>query len=134
MLKTYKGSCHCGKVRFEADIDLASGTGRCNCSICRKRRSWAVLLKPEQFRLLSGADDLNSYSFGTGQGRHRFCTTCGISAFSEGTVEQLGGAFVSVQLGCLDDATPEELIAAPVNYGNGRDNQWWAAPDVTGHL
>jgi hypothetical protein len=134
MLKTYKGSCHCGKVRFEADIDLAAGTGRCNCSICTKRRSWAVLLKPDRFRLLQGEEALRDYAFGTRQGRYRFCATCGCGPFSEGNIEQLGGAFVSVQLGCLDDATPEELAAAPVTYSNGRDNTWWEPPAVTRHL
>lgn len=134
MLKTYKGGCHCGAVKFEADIDLAQGTNKCNCSICTKTRNWNVIIKPAAFRLLSGDAALSNYQFGTKAGHHLFCRHCGVRSFERGYIEQIGGDYVSVKLAALDDVEPRELIEAPVKYANGRDNSWWTPPAETRHL
>ena len=49
-------------------------------------------------------------------------------------VPELGGAFVSIAVGCLDDVSPEELAATPIHYGDGRNNAWWQPPAITSYL
>lgn len=132
-MKTYQGSCHCGAVRFEADIDLAQGTLKCNCSICMKGRFWPAIIQPEAFRLLTGKDELNNYKFLSMRDQHLFCRHCGVRPFVIGQSPRWG-RFYAVNVTCLDDVSDAELVAAPVTYVDGKHDRWDQAPAETRFL
>lgn len=117
MLKTYRGSCHCGAVTFEADLDLTQSSYRCNCSICRRTRFWPAVARPEQFRLLSGEAELTKYRFNTRNNQHFFCRYCGVRCFGVGNQTPIGRMY-GVNLGCLD-VTVEVLAQVPITYVDG---------------
>jgi len=129
---TYTGSCHCGAIRFEADLDLGQGSNRCNCSYCAKARAWFALAKGEEhFRLLDGAG-VAEYRW-TPPGMpaphltFTFCRTCGVRTYARGNVESLGGIFHAISVPALD-LTPEQFAAIPVRYINGRDGRYDEVP------
>jgi hypothetical protein len=132
-LKTYHGSCHCGAVQFEADIDLSLGTTRCNCSYCAKARAWYTLVPPEHFRLEWGADVQTEYQW-TPPGRthpnlhYCFCKICGVPTPSRGEQGPDGTPFHLVPLALLDDAGQDEL-AASIRYVDGRHGRFDQAPE-----
>ena len=132
MLKTYHGSCHCGAVKFEADLDLTQNTYRCNCSICRRTRFWPAVARESAFRLLAGESELTQYLFNSRKNQHYFCRHCGVRAFGVGTETPIGKMY-GVNLGCLNGVTEEELSRLPIVYVDGRnDNQ--SQPEFLGHL
>ena len=83
MLKTYSGSCHCGAVRYEADIDLSQGTGKCNCTFCTGRGSGGQSSNPVR----SGCLPVR-WTFRTITGLAERCTTCfaNVEAFGPSSV------------------------------------------------
>jgi hypothetical protein len=135
MLKTYSGSCHCGAVQFAADLDVGAGTGKCNCSICTKMRLWSVRARPEAFRLLAGETELTDYQFNTKVAHHLFCKHCGVRPFEWVDIPNMtGGKYFNINVACLDGLDIDELMAAPVTYYDGANNDWRSRPADTRRL
>lgn len=133
MQKTYRGSCHCGAVTFEADLDLAQSTYRCNCSICRRTRFWPAVAREGGFRLLSGEGELTQYLFNTRKNQHYFCRHCGVRPFGVGTETPIGKMY-GVNLGCLEGITEEGLSHLPITYVDGGGDKWQSVPEFCAHL
>ncbi|WP_413288594.1 GFA family protein [Bdellovibrio sp. HCB337] len=132
--KTYKGSCHCGKISYQVEMDASQGSGRCNCSYCSRTRYWGTIVKPEAFKLLSGKGEFSDYQFNTMTGHHYFCKTCGVATHGEGYLEVLGGAYVSVNLATVEGIEKSEFINGPIRYADGLNNNWMNEPQEKRHL
>lgn len=74
------GGCHCGKVKFVV-IDEFTNAILCNCSVCTQKGFIHLIVKKENFKLLTSMNELTNYQFETKTASHLFCKTCGISSF-----------------------------------------------------
>jgi hypothetical protein len=126
--QTFHGSCKCGQIKFQAALDLSEGTSKCNCSACWKRRWWSIKSRPDDFTAVSGDELLSGEPF-------NFCPKCGVIPYVHVDAAPWNdGAYVSINVAALDDVDPQQLMAAPVKLYDGRNDNWWAAPEYSAHL
>ena len=78
--KTYRGSCHCGRIRFEVEAEI-DHVRACDCSICRRRGALNFRVPKENLRLLVPWEHLVLYQWGSRTARDYFCPVCGILPF-----------------------------------------------------
>jgi len=78
-MKTYEGSCFCGKVAFTVTGEPAA-MGYCHCNSCRQWSASPVnafsLWKPEAVKFTRGEDQVGTYHKGELSHR-RWCKACG---------------------------------------------------------
>src|SRR5712692_6036875 len=126
MMTTHEGGCHCGRVRFRIQVALEQTlVGECNCTICTNKGILHLPVAHERLEILSGAEDLATYLFGTGVAKHTFCRHCGMHPFYHPRTDPQN---YSVNARCLDAYDPATM--GPRRLFDGKN--WEAAFATTG--
>jgi len=114
-METRVGTCHCGAVRFEVDLDEGlSNLRRCNCSLCRRKGAIMAGVPVERLRVVAGADKLTLYQWNTRQARHYFCSVCGIYTHHQRRSNPREYGF---NIACIEGVDPFAL--GPIAVGDG---------------
>ena len=87
----------------------------CNCSICSRKGS-LLWFMPREALQVTGEDQLTTYTFNKHVIRHRFCKTCGVQPFGEGT-DPKGNATAAVNIRCLEDF---DFTQVPLQHWDGK--------------
>jgi hypothetical protein len=90
----------------------------CNCSICSRKGSLLWFVPRDKMRLLSPEDKTRTYTFNKHVIRHRFCPTCGIHPYGEGT-DPSGNRMAAINVRCLEGV---DFSSLPVKHFDGRSH------------
>ena len=93
----------------------------------------------DALRITKGKEAMRDYkavpsNWPEGDINHYMCPHCGAHTFSRGYLDFMGGNFWAVNVACLDDATEEELGAAPIVYEDGKHDRQLEPPAITSYL
>lgn len=111
---SYRGSCHCGQIRFEVQGEFDTAM-ECNCSHCSRKGYLLWFVPRPDFTLESPADALGTYTFNKHAIRHHFCPRCGCAPFGFGEFKGVEMAAINVR--CLEGV---ELASVKRKFVDGR--------------
>lgn len=114
-MKTESGSCHCGAVVFEVDLeDGLQNLRRCNCSLCRRKGAIMASVPVDGIRVVKGEDKLSLYQWNTNIAKHYFCSICGIYTHHQRRSDPTTCRF---NVACIDAVDPYDLQGVTVSDG-----------------
>lgn len=114
----FEGGCHCGAVRFRVRLRSREVLD-CNCSICAKKGHLHAISEPQDFELLQGEAELQTYRFGSRTAKHRFCRVCGIAPFY---IPRSHPNHVDVNARCLDELDADDFSVKRFDGRHWEDN------------
>ena len=109
----YKGSCHCGGIKFEVEGDLREVI-ECNCSICSRKGSLLGFVPQEKLKMLTPKERMSTYTFNKHVIQHHFCPTCGIHPLAKAT-DRSGKPMAAINVRCLEGVDLKRLEVKPFN-------------------
>ena len=112
----YKGSCHCGKVAYEVEMDALAEVMECNCSMCSRKGAKMAFVPGPKLKLTTPEENAGTYLFNKHVIEHRFCKGCGIHAYGVGRDRQ-GKPMAMLNVRCLEGV---DFDALPVKRFDGR--------------
>jgi len=112
----YRGSCHCGRIAFEVEGEIAHAMS-CNCSMCQRKGVLMWFVPRQAVTLLTPREHMSTYTFNKHVIKHHFCPVCGIHPFGEGIAPN-GQEMAAINVRCLDGI---DLPALKVQHFNGRE-------------
>ena len=127
------GNCHCGNIKYEADIDPGK-VYICHCTDCQSISGspfrWAVSIPAEKFRLLSGEPKTYKKRSDSGGTSHQlFCPDCASPVYS--TTPSEGPQFYNLRLGT---ARQRAQLSPKAEVWCGSAQGWIAVHGETGKL
>ncbi|MGJ8693114.1 MAG: GFA family protein [Thalassotalea sp.] len=120
----FQGSCHCGAITFEITTDNTVEVENCNCSICSKSGYLHLIIPLTKFKLLTGENQLSTYTFNSGIAKHTFCRTCGIKPFY---IPRSNPDGIDINVNCLDTKP------ANINVVNFDGKNWEKNAETLAH-
>jgi len=78
-----------------------------------------LIVARSKFRLLSGEDNLETYTFDTHEAKHLFCKTCGMKSYY---IPRLHPDGISVNVRCLDPSTIKSINIQPFDGIHWEEN------------
>lgn len=122
------GACHCGAIRYEAEIDPAE-VSICHCSDCQALTGSAfrvtVPAEEENFRLLSGEPKIYVKTADSGRKRlQAFCGECGSPIYATSAEE--GSKTYGIRVGTIRQ---REVVAPSRQIWRSSALSWVAPMD-----